>query len=108
MRKVSTASILLPLLLLFGPGCELFAEEPVDVQDAVGTIEPFGASTHRFVIRPDADTTIAYVPMNSLPAAVRQVGLRVRFSGNMVPFPEDPAFDPAYPLLEVTEIRGAE
>ena len=87
-------------------GCSLGNDENrADLENQLGTVEQFGIHIDQFVIRPDADTTIAYFPVNALPESMREAGLRVIFSGNLRPFPIDPPYDPSYPLLELTEIK---
>ena len=107
---MSMRVLLLVVTLLSGisSSCSFLAEEGADVEDQLGTIEQFGDHSSTFVIRPKADPTIAYWPTGDLPEAFRQSGLRVCFSGNIKPFPEDPVWDSRYPLLEVTEIEHLE
>lgn len=95
-------------VLLLGSGCSVFPEEQLDVQDQLGTIEQFGTNEGRFVIRPDHDPSIAYVPIQALDPEVRRIGLRVIFSGNIEPFPEDPVHDAAYPPFSVHKIQAAQ
>ena len=102
--------VILGSLLILSMGiskCDLLRPDTRhnDVEDAIGTTEVFGERIGQFVIRPDSDPGIAYMPISDLPTEFRASGLRVIFSGNIVPFPEDPPFDASYPLFEVVEIR---
>ena len=102
---LATGIILVSILVC---GCGFLHEDradAADIQDQLGTIRPFTTGAPFLVIRPDADTTIAYFPVKELPEGVRRAGVRVIFSGNILPFPPDPPANPKLPRFEVTRIE---
>ena len=73
------------ILITCGPGHQSQGNAD-ELTDVLGTIQQVANNPKWFVIVPDFDTSIRYLPSN-LPPELRQNGIRVQFSGRIGEIP---------------------
>ncbi|MFQ5605300.1 MAG: hypothetical protein ACE5HS_18700 [bacterium] len=99
-RSFGVVLVLVALLC----GCALFPEDRDDINQEIGTIAKLSSDAAVFVIQPESDSSVRYLPSN-LPQVYQQHGLRVLFSGHRQPLPQDPPWSEELIPIELTTIE---